>query len=174
MLNIYLKKGLGGRMTNWVDELIPQYKKGRRDLKEMSNNLSDNEIDRVDKTQINSMIDSMGFSIDWMETGRQPGVYRGADRRDVYRAKQYDDMDVIPDITEQLEKEREPLYMSREQRIELLHLFRSFSDRERQCFIMYEAEQLSMQKIADKLGLSKWTVRTYIDRAKGKVEAITA
>jgi len=80
-------------------------------------------------------------------------------------------MDIIPDINEQLRGEREELYMSQEQRQSLLRLFRMLSARERQCYIMYEAEGLSMQQIGDKLGISKWTVRTHIDRARNKVKS---
>lgn len=169
----YLMKGLDG-MTNWTDELIPQYREGRSDLKLMHKNLTDSEFDRIDEPYINSMIDEMGFTIEWMETGRQPGTFRGVDKKDAYRLKQYDEMDIIPDITEQLEKEREPLYMDREQRQALIQLFRNFSDRERQCYVMYEAEQLSMGKIADRLGITKATVQSYIRRARKKVEDIAA
>lgn len=161
-------------LENWADQLLAEYDEGRKDLRKMKRNLNDDfQIDLQDKSKINSMIDSMTYSMDWMETGRQPDMYRGIDKKNKYRAKFYDDMDIIPDINEELRKEREPLYMSREQRMDLLHLFRSFSGRERQCFIMHVAEGLSMQKIADKIGISKWTVRTYIDRAKEKVEEIT-
>lgn len=159
---------------NWADELIPQYKEGLSNLECISSNLTDSLEDRVDSTQINSMIDSMGFSVEWMETGRQPGTYRGVDKRDAYRPKQYDEMDIIPDITEQLEKEREPLYMDREQRQALIHLFKNFSKRERQCYLMYEAEQLSMGKIADRLGIKKRTVQQYIERARDKVKLIAS
>lgn len=159
-------------ISNWADELIPQYKKGQKDLKIMHRDLTDSEIDQLDKTQINGMIDSMSYSLEWMEIGREPGTYRGVDRKNAYRPKQYEDMDIIPDITEQLE--REPLYMDREQRQALIQLFRNFSDRERQCYIMHEAEQLSMQKIADYLDISKGTVQTYIRRAKEKVQSIAS
>lgn len=158
----------------WAEQLINEYHEGRETLDDMRDILTESQTDQLDKTQINSMADSMDFSIEWMETGRQPGTYRGADKRNVYRIKQYEDMDILPDINEQLRQEREPLYMDREQRQSLIQLFRNFSDRERQCYIMYEAEQLSMQKIADRLGISKWTVRTYIDRAREKVKEITA
>lgn len=174
MQNRYLKRGPGGMITNWADELIDQYKVGREDLEFMQSELTDNEIDRLDNTQINSMVDSMSYSIEWMETGRQPGTYRGVDKRDAYRPKQYDEMDILPDITEQLRKEREPLYMDREQRQALIQLFRNFSDRERQCYVMYEAEQLSMQKIADRLGIKKRTVQQYIERARDKVKLIAS
>lgn len=160
------------QLENWADRLLEEYEGGRKDLKGMKNNLDDFPIDRQDKTQINSMIESMTYSIDWMRTGRQPDSYRGVDKRDKYRAKFYDEIEIIPDITEQLE--REPLYMSQEQRMTLLQLFRTFSDRERQCYIMYEAEQLSMQQIADKLGVSKGTVQNYIKRAREKVESVAS
>lgn len=161
-------------MTNWADELIPEYKKGRAGLREMHRGLTDEGIDPLDKSQINSMVSSMSYSIEWMETGRQPGVFRGMDKQDAYRHKMYDDMDIIPDITEELRKEREPLYLTGEQRETLIELFGKFSERERECYIMHVAERLSMQKIADRLGISKWTVRTYIDRAKEKVAEIAA
>lgn len=161
-------------MNNWANELIPQYEEGLRELGVMHDNLTDSEYDRIDESQINSMIDSMGFSLEWMETGRQPGLYRGVDKRDAYRVKQYDEMDVIPDITEELRKERESFYLSATQKAKLLHLFHSFSDRERQCYVMYEAEQLSMGKIADYLGISKASVQVYIKRAREKVEGIAS
>lgn len=159
---------------NWADKLLKEYKQGRKDLKNMRDELTDSERDRLDKTQINSMIDSMTYSIDWMKTGREPGNLRGVDKRDIYRIKQYSEMDIIPDITEQLRLEREPLYLNQEQRQALILLFRKLSDRERQCFIMYEAEQLSMQQIANRLGIKKSTVQQYIERAREKVKLIAS
>jgi len=157
---------------SWAEVLIEEYKEGRAGLREMHELLGDTEYDQEDKSQINSMVDSMTYSIDWMETGRQPDSYRGVDKRDIYRISQYEDMDIIPDITEELRKEREPLYMDREQRQALIKLFERFSDRERQCYVMYEAEGLSMQKIADRLGIKKRTVQQYIERAREKVKMI--
>lgn len=160
------------QLENWADKLLGEYKEGRKDLGRMKNNLDPELLE--DKSQINSMIDSMTYSIDWMTKGRQPDLYRGVDKRNVYRLKQYEDMDIIPDINEELRKEREPLYMSQEQRRVTLELLRSFSNRERQCYIMYEAERLSMQEIADRLNLKKRTVQQYIERAREKVKKISA
>jgi len=39
---------------------------------------------------------------------------------------------------------------------------------------MYVAEQLSMGRIAEKLGISKATVQVYIKRAREKVEDIAS
>lgn len=120
------------------------------------------------------MIDDMSYVIKWLETGRDPDSYQGIDKRDGYRLLYYEDMEIIPDIKKEISKEREPLYMCRKQRKVLINLFKHFSDRERQCFIMHEAEQLSMQKIADKLGISKSTVQSYINRAREKVKEIAS
>jgi|SRR5690625_1323924 len=158
-------------LESWADQLLEEYEDGRKDLNGIRNDLNpESNADNLDKSHINSMIDSMTFSIDWMETGRQPGLYRGADRKNAYRVKQYDEMDILPDISEQME--REPLYVSDEQRRSLLLLFRKFSERERECYVLYEAEQLSMQKIADKLGIKKRTVQQYVERARAKVSEI--
>ena len=151
---------------NWVDTLLPQYKKGRKGLRNVD------IIDHTDQSKVNSMVDSMTYSIDWMETGRQPDSYRGVDKRNAYRVKCYEEMDIIPDINEALRKEREPLYITGQQRKVLLQVFNNFSDRERQCYIMYEAEGLSMQQIAEKLGIKKRTVQQYIERAREKVSLI--
>lgn len=161
------------QLDNWADRLLAEYEEGRKELREMKNNLNPEILtDQQDEKLINSMIDSMTYSIDWMKTGRQPDVYRGIDRKNKYRVKLYDDMDVIPDISEQLE--REPLYLTQEQRRALLMVFKNLSHRERQCYIMYEAENLSMQKIANRLGIKKRTVQQYIERAREKVEKIVS
>ncbi len=156
----------------WADKLINEYTEGRESLNDMMGILTDSELDQLDKTQINSMADSMDFSLEWLRIGREPGTYRGIDKRNVYRTKQYEDMDIIPDITEELKKEREPLYMDRKQRQALIYLFKSFSERERQCYVLHVAQGLSMQKIADRLEISKGTVQTYIRRAKEKVQTV--
>ncbi len=183
------------QLENWADRLLAEYDEGRRGLKSNKETLSgevdrwigDKEIheidietkDRIDRNQkdetyVNSMIESMTYSIDWMRTGRQPDSYRGVDKRDKYRAKFYDDMDILPDINEELRKEREPLYMSRDERKHLLKVFEKFSYREKQCYTMYVAEQLTMQQIADRLNLKKRTVQQYIERARDKVKKISA
>lgn len=161
------------QLESWADQLLEEYEEGRKGLREMNNKLDpESDTDKLDRSHINSMIDSMTFSIDWMETGRQPGLYRGADKRDAYRVKQYDEMDVIPDIKEELRKEREPLYMSQSQKHVFMDVIRNLSNRERQCFIMHIAEQLSMSEIADKLNIKKRTVQQYVERAREKVEKI--
>ncbi len=157
--------------TNWANELIEEYTMGHLELTKRANRLDrENPSDMDDLTQINSMIESMSFSIDWMATGRQPGTYRGADKRAIYQRQYIESMDIIPDITEQLETDHKHLYMTKEEKIILADIFASMSLRERQCYVLHEGRGMSMGKIADDIGLKKRTVQQYIERAREKVK----
>ena len=74
-------------MNNWVDKLIIEYEDGRKELNAMKLKLGDSELDKLDKTQINSMINDMSYSIEWMKMGRQPGSLRGIDTRSAYQKR---------------------------------------------------------------------------------------
>jgi RNA polymerase sigma factor (sigma-70 family) len=153
-------------LENWADRLIQEYSEGRKELVQ----LKERSIDAEDIKQINSMIDSMSYSIDWMTSGRQPGTYRGVDKRGIYQHQFIQTIECIPDITEQLEAEPKQLYMTREEKIILADILTALSHRERHCYIMYISQGLSMSKIAEDIGVSKATVQSYINRAKNKVK----
>lgn len=160
-------------MKIWADELLHEYGIGKKDLERHRDRLNRNDFhDKQDLTQINSMIESMAFAMEWMETGRQPGTFKGIDKKNIYQHQSFASMDFIPDITEQLEEGPKQLYMTAEEKIILADIFASLSLRERQCYILHKAAQLSMSEVAEELGLSKWTARGYIDRAKKKIEKI--
>lgn len=160
-------------MLSWADELIHEYKGGRQDLKKRADRIDrDNPVEMQDLKQINSMIESMSFSIDWMTSGRQPNTYRGIDEKAVYHRRSYENIDLIPDIAEQLERDdvnKKQLFMTREEKIILADILASFSLRERQCYILHEGQKMSMAMIADELGISKGTVQGYIEKARKKV-----
>lgn len=63
-------------MLNWADKLIHEYTGGRQELKGWADQPDrNNPTDMNDLKQINSMIESMTFSLEWMTTGRQPGTF---------------------------------------------------------------------------------------------------
>ncbi|MEK3890236.1 sigma-70 family RNA polymerase sigma factor [Bacillus sp. FSL K6-3431] len=159
-------------MPNWADNLIHEYTLGKRQLNKMRGNLDrNNPSDREDMKHINSMVDDMDFTIEWLETGRQPGTFRGVDKKLAYQRKALESMDIIPDITDQLDDINEKqLYMTSEEKIILSDIFASFSLRERQCYVLHAAQGMSWTEIADELGVSKSTVQTHITRARNKVE----
>lgn len=157
-------------MLCWADELIEEYTMGHLELTKCADRLDrKNPLDMNDLKQINSMIESMTFSLEWMATGRQPGTYRGAEKRAVYQRQYIESMDTIPDIVEQIEADHKHLFISKEERLILADIFASMSHRERQCYVLHEGQGMSMGKIADEIGLKKRTVQQYIDRARAKV-----
>lgn len=162
-------------MLNWADKLIEEYTGGQRELKKRADQLDrNNPTDMNDLKQINSMIESMTFSLDWMKTGRQPGTYRGVDEKAVYQKRSYENIDLIPDIAEQLESDdinKKHLFMSREEKVILADILASFSLRERQCYILHVGQGMSWSKIADELGVSKSMVQQSINRARKKINA---
>ena len=159
-------------MLNWADRLIQEYTDGRQELKQRANLVDrSNPVEMHDLKQFNSMIESMSYSLEWMTTGRQPGTFRGVDEKAVYQRRSYENMDLIPDIAEQLENEEEKqLYMTKEEKIILADILASFSLRERQCYILHVAQGKSMSAIGIELGVSKSMVQQSIRRAKEKVE----
>lgn len=161
-------------MLSWADELIQEYTGGRQELKRRADQVDrNNPVEMNDLKQFNSMFDSMTYSLEWMTTGRQPNTYRGVDEKAVYQRRSYENIDLIPDIAEQLKEEgdinKKHLYMTREEKVIMADILASFSLRERQCYILHEAQKMSMSAIADELGISKGTVQGYIEKARKKV-----
>lgn len=163
-------------MLSWVDKMVPEYIEGRQDMKKRADSVDrSNPIEMNDLKQFNSMIDSMTYSLEWMTTGRQPNTYRGMDEKSVYQKRSYENIDLIPDIAEQLEENdinKKHLFMSREEKVILADILSSFSLRERTCYILHVGQKMSMSAIADELGLSKGTVQGYIEKARKKVKNI--
>lgn len=158
-------------MDIWADELIKQYSDGRKQLQKKRERLDkEDPLDQQDLTQINSMIAEMSFVLEWLETGRQPGTFKGVDKKSIYQHRSFESMDFIPDITEQLEEGPKQLYMSAEEKIILADIFASLSLRERQCYILHEARGLSMGIIAEEMAVSKAAVQSYVNRARTKVK----
>lgn len=162
-------------MLSWVDKMIPEYIEHRQDMKKRADQVDrKNPVEMNDLKQFNSIIDSMTYSLEWMTTGRQPRTYRGVDEKAVYQRRSYENIDLIPDIAEQLEEDdinKKHLFMTREEKVILADILSSFSLRERQCYILHEAQKMSMSAIADELGLSKGTVQGYIEKARKKVRS---
>lgn len=155
----------GGRMNNWADILISEYKQSRKGLYGMKGKLGDSLIDKQDKNQINSMINDMSFSIDWMKTGRRPGNLRGIDKRSAYQRRALVDMDLFPS----LDIEPEQREINEEEKESLVNILIDLSHRERQCFLLHQAEGLSYSEIQKELGIGRSTVQKYVERAKEKI-----
>lgn len=153
---------------NWAHDLLIEYSKGKKELQRMKGQLK--KDDREVEKQINSMIDSMTFAINWMETGRNPDSQRGIDKKSIYHKQFFESIDVIPDITDQLyDIDSKQLYMTSEEKSILADIFTSWSLKERHCYIEHVVNNKSLQTIANDLNIGKSTVQKYIERAKNKV-----
>lgn len=162
-------------MSNWVDELIASYTAHRKTLSEMKRNLNpENLKDANDEKVINGMIRDMSETIEWLETGRDPVYQKGVHVNSIYHVTTYADMDLIPDIVEQLEEKDDinerHLFMTRDEKIIMSEIINSLSLRERQCYFLHVGHGKSLGEIATEIGVSKSTVQTHINRAKAKIK----
>lgn len=158
--------------TLWADDLKHEYETGRKAVTRYKS-----ELDRNDPhseqllTFANSMIAGSLESEQWLMTGRDPRAYKGIDKKSIYQRNSWESMDLIPDIRDELQSDGPPpLSLSVDDKEKLGRIFSALSPRERQCYILHNAQRLSMAEIAIELGISKATVQMYLKRAKAKVE----
>lgn len=159
-------------MINWADELIGEYEEGRKILQQMKGVLGDSEADQADKTQINSMIREMTGTIKWLRTGNDPNERNGIGIKSVYQINHLSNMDLLPDITSQLQDERQPLELGQDEKKILIQVFAVLSDRERDCFILHATQDMSMSEIGEMYNIKKTTVQNYIEKAREKIKKI--
>ena len=140
---------------NLIAELIVQYSDGIRHLDSYRRSLNRDNPDEADEARtVSGMLSDMRYALDWMRRGRRPGSRKGAERRDIYRRRE-------------LLAQVEP--MTEEERRRLIDCVAVMTERELTCWLLHMAHGLTFQEIGDRLGLSRHTVRVFVDRAKAKV-----
>src|SRR5690625_1943464 len=127
--------------------------------------LGDTEHDKLDKTQINSMIGTMSECIDWMKIGRQPDTFGGIDKKAAYQRKSIANMDLFQSL-DIMPAERD---ISESEKQAVFDMMIAFSPRERQCFLMHSAYLMTYAEIAKELNIGRSTVQKYVERAKRKI-----
>lgn len=162
-----------------VEELIFEYKDSKRGLEDMLLRLDpEHPQAEIDKSHINSMIRGIKEVIEWMETGRDPQMYRGADKRFVYDGNEviatigsYDD-EVLPmlDIYDDEEQELSERELTSTEKQAINKAIGILSIREKQCFMLHTVCQWSHGRIADKLGVKRGSVQRFISRAQRKIK----
>lgn len=152
-------------MRSWVDQLIQEYTIGKEELEKYRERLDVKE-DSKDYEIIGSMISDMQFSLEWMKRGSKPGPSRGVERRSIYQRTVILDTELFPSL--QLNPSEKEL--DDHEKRKLIDLLWMLSNRERQCYLLHAAYQLSYREIAEELNVSKRTVQVHMDRAKKKVE----
>ena len=140
----------------WVEKLIRQYSAGVRDLEQYRRSLDRSNPDEADESRtVAGMLSDMRYALDWMRRGRRPGSRKGAEKRDIYRRRE-------------LLASAEPLTEDERQR--LIDCVAVMTERELTCWLLHMAHGLTQNEIADRLKVSRASVRMYLERAKRKVQ----
>lgn len=139
-----------------IAELIEQYTAGIRNLERYRRSLDrDNPAEAVEARTVSDMLSDMRYALDWMRRGRRPGSRKGAERRDIYRRRE-------------LLASAEPL--TEEGRQRLMDCIAVMTERELTCWLLHMAHGLTFAEIGGRLGVSKATVQSYVERARRKVQ----
>ena len=140
---------------NLITELITQYSAGIRHLDRYRRSLDRADPNQDDEARtVSGMLSDMRYALDWMRRGRRPGSRKGAERHDIYRRRE-------------LLVSAEPL--TDDERRKLLDCVAVMTERELTCWLLHMAHGLTYSEIGDRLGVSRHTVRVFVDRAKAKV-----
>lgn len=91
--------------------------------------------------------------------------------KDMQQGEHIEELELIPDLMEQLTGGRKELHMQDKQEDLIADLMARLSTREKECFILHVIQKNSMQKVSDKLGISRSTVQEYINRIRSKIDA---
>lgn len=143
-------------MKTWVEELIDQYTSGIRQLERYRRSLDRMNIYEAEEAKIvSSMLSDMRYALDWMRRGRRPGSRKGVERRDIYRLRE-------------LIASARP--MTEEDRQQLIDCVAVMTERELMCWLLHMAHGLTQNEIADRLGITRSSVRMYLQRARKKVQ----
>lgn len=144
----------------WVDELIMQYNAESRLLEQYRDKLDKEDPEDIEEAKtVSEMLSDMRYSLEWMKRGRRPGSRRGIDRTNVYRQREV--FGSIKPVEVQSEADR----------LRIIECLLTLSERERACWLLHMAHGLTQEHIADRLKLSRASVRIYINRAKQKLES---
>lgn len=145
--------------------LLTQYKKARRGLDDMIKGLEETEEDKEDKRLLNNMKNEVEYIINWLKIGYDPDNPQGINIKHAYDITKLENMDVLPDLNKEIRKE---FKVSEKDRKTMTRLLLSLSDRERDCFILRIAHEMTLQEIATDLDISISSVQTYLERVDKK------
>ncbi|CAI6073361.1 sigma factor-like helix-turn-helix DNA-binding protein [Cohnella sp. JJ-181] len=128
--------------------------------------------DKGERRTIGEMVGECEYAAEWLETGRRPGSVRGIERG--YEERCWDPawLEAYDSHNSRYRIERDSVSrdLTDDERFQIEEAMRDCSPREKQCFIMYHADGLTLEEIGMELNLGKSTVQTYVERAKEKIE----
>lgn len=127
-------------------------------------------------TIVNGMIDSLKYTIDWLELGHEPNPRRAIYRRSVEQRK-FSVADVetvrqwfLNEHGNAFVFEDNEAKISEWDQIRIEDAMCRMSEREKEVFILHHARLKSYSQIADELEISIRSVREYLKRGREKIQ----
>lgn len=152
-------------------QLIAEYKETLKVVRNLHS-----EADEKDKKIIGGMISDLEYAIEWMSTGRRPGLRRGIERRAAYQRERPFDPVLMQTYFRSM---NENIYswddhiqednVSPWDRERIEDALSVLTDREKEIYLMSRGYSLSFSEIASLLNLKKATVQNNIKRAEKKI-----
>ncbi|HFF2849791.1 TPA: sigma-70 family RNA polymerase sigma factor [Listeria monocytogenes] len=178
-----------------MQELINEYRGALQDMQEVKANLQ-TKIDAEKRpplemgqkrvfqempgkntmSKLNSIIDSLQFSIDWMELGHEPAPRRAIHRRsglqreicvtDIEKMRQW----FVYEHGNAYEFEDNEPKISEWDKIRMEDAMSTMSAQEKKVFLLKHEKNLSLSQISDELEISIRSVRSYLHRGEEKIQ----
>ncbi|BCB04783.1 sigma factor-like helix-turn-helix DNA-binding protein [Bacillus sp. KH172YL63] len=153
-----------------MEKLLLSYKENLNRAKLMLDGASER-----DQSLLNGMIRDLKYSIEWMETGREPGSKRGVERLAAYqRERPLDPLLMQRFFRSQGETyvwdkaENESVISSAEKEV-IEDALSVLTGKEKEVYLMSRGHCLSYSQIANYLCISSSSVQTMIERAEKKI-----
>ncbi|MEH7644353.1 sigma-70 family RNA polymerase sigma factor [Bacillus toyonensis] len=153
-----------------MKDLMEQYTKTRKTLEESKVGATEKDI-----SIINEMISDINYALEWMRTAKEPGAIRGIERRAAYQRNTA----VNPLLMQKYLRSAETLYewddkpkenvITEWERIKLEDALSTLTENEREIYIMFKGNCLSMDKISKLMKVSKGTIQKSIKRSDVKI-----
>lgn len=145
-----------------------------KDYHEQEGEAEKAEMIKRDISIVNAMISDLKFAIDWMETGRQPGTYRGAERQSAYKRDIPFDNDVISIIVggdvDDYAKDNQADREENELKEDLVRdIQKCLTQKQIEVFAML-ANGMTQAEIAKLLGTSRQAVHDTIKRGRRSIK----
>lgn len=138
--------------------------------------MTENRKQKSEDEIVGNMISDLKYAIEWIETGRRPGAKRDIDRRSVYELTYHMDPVVLENYAraEEPMEEEQPVELSEGDKLRIEDALSVLTESEKDVFMMYHVQQLSMEQIAQCRKVKKTSVQNQLERAKKKIKDQTS
>ncbi len=153
---------------------IQQYKLALRRIQNYQRKLSQKRAAFQPVTNeesiLTGIIDSLTYSIQYLETGREPCTRRGAHRRSREQREVFMDPNSFQFIRIAVAQKGAETRVSEADRERLEDILSILTPREREAFMLVRGRGLSFEEAASLLQVKKTTVQTLVERAEEKIQ----